>query len=200
MKQIILFRLLICQRKCEHPEIWEEQLLRYKISHANANHEDISIFKQSDCSNLTLQHQLDLLSNIPNSHKWLWSLDDPSKQQVKFEQRFSLSSRYIAGSPRNRIINTVVKNGNPRIVSQSLRIMLRIYEDNINSQPSTSKRRKYAEKRARPAIDNKVICKYLGIDEDEAVSLSTNVSMSRNQSLYRYFVEKLFQLVHMACN
>jgi len=141
---------------------------------------------------------LNLVSQIPCTHKWLWSLHDPAKQQVKFVQRFCISSRYLPGSPRNRIINAVIANNNSDVIIKALHVILDIYDDDVSSQNRSrlfQKKRKLTEKRPRLSIDVRTICENLGIDEVEANCLSKNVSSShQQQSLYLYFVEKIFSV------
>ena len=66
----------------------------------------------------TLQSKFCLLNSIPNHHKWNWTPSlKASKQQLKFEMRFTSSNRYYPGSTRNLFINAIAC---PREVSKTL--------------------------------------------------------------------------------
>lgn len=51
---------------------------------------------------LSLVQQQRYINSLPNHHKWPFPGVDSSK--LKYEQRFSTSTRYHPGSPRNRIL------------------------------------------------------------------------------------------------
>ena len=106
---LLLFRYLSSQRDFEQGIDWEGSLVAYKLENLNSSKEAESIFMKSIYTGpLSLQEQLDIISDLPNNHYYLWSLTkDPAQQQVKFEQRFSTSKHNPCSSPRNRIVNTV---------------------------------------------------------------------------------------------
>ena len=158
-----------------------------------------SIFKRNDSvlESLSLQEQLDLLSEIPNNHHFLWSLKDPAKQQVKFEQQFSTSTHYPCGSPRNRIINTVVYNNKPSTIVHALHTMLDIFDGPDVSAPPAKRRRCAFEKKKRATVNTSSMCAHYGIDEEEVTKLSENMSSissqkNRKEKFYVNYVERLF--------
>ena len=109
-------RVLISQKSFQEKAAeWEDVLMKHKISEACNNLSTLELFQNIDLpeksDNLNMQTQCDYLSEIPNAAKWLWTLDDPSKQQVKFGQRLSTSQSFPPSSPRNRIIRAVAVSG-----------------------------------------------------------------------------------------
>ena len=67
---------------------------------------------------------------------------------------------------------------------------LEIYEDDKASAP---KRRKIVKKKPRQAVDVAKIYESLGVNEEEASKLCRSVSTVHEcTSLYRYYVERLF--------
>ena len=53
---------------------------------------------------LSLAQQQRYINSLPNHHKW--PFPGVNSSYLKYEQRFSTSSRYPPGSPRNRIIQS----------------------------------------------------------------------------------------------
>ena len=139
---------------------------------------------------LSFQEQLEYVNSLPNYHRWLWNLSDPAKQQIKFQQRFACSSRYLPGSPRSRILSALSNPGGQSLVVSTLKVLLGIYEDDKASAP---KKRKIMKKKPRQAVDVAKIYESLGVNEEEASKLCRNIStVHEHASLYQYYVERLF--------
>jgi len=69
---------------------------------------------------LSLENQFILISSLPNNHKWDWP-SESNNRNVKFEQRFSTSTRRYPSSPRNRIIQAMIYRTDPwNIISDCL--------------------------------------------------------------------------------
>lgn len=187
------------QRDFDQGIDWEASLVAYKLQNLNSSEEAESIFQKSNYTGpLSLQEQLDILSEIPNNHYYLWSLaKDPAEQQVKFAQRFSTSTKYPCSSPRNRIINTVVFNATPSNIINALHVMLDLYNDSDVKGPPSKRRKCVFDKKKRVVVDTPYICNHLGIDEEEVLELSKNISSiatqkNKDEKLYLHYVEKLF--------
>ena len=168
-------------------------MIAFKLQNRAENEDkhETSIFNES-ADIPSFKEQLCFINSLPNYHRWLWDISDPVKQQVKFEQKFPLSTRYPPGSPRNRIINAYMKEQGEQIVVHTLRVLLGIYDCNTNRVPAR-KKRKIAKKNSRPKIDINQVCENLGVDQDEAFALSQNVStVHEDRTLYQHYVERLF--------
>ena len=144
----------------------------------------------------TLQSKFCLLNSIPNHHKWNWTLSEKaSKQQLKFEMRFSSSNRYYPGSPRNRLINAIAC---PREISETL-ILTTLHSllGILNKDTTTSIRRNIkkltvpAKKHHRPAFNEKDVCDFLGISPEEANKVAKNTSQDFGSSLYQHFSREI---------
>ena len=185
----IFCRLLICQQAFEVTlKSWEESLTSFKLEN-RAKQWDVSLFDQRT-GLLSFQEQLEYVNSLPNYHRWLWNLSDPAKQQIKFQQRFACSSRYLPGSPRSRILSALSNPGGESLVVSTLKVLLGIYEDDKASAP---KKRKIVKKKPRQAVDVAKIYESLGVNEEEASKLCRNVStVHERTSLYQYYVERLF--------
>ena len=182
-------RLLICQQAFEvNLKSWEESLTSFK-SENRAKEWDVSLFDKRT-GLLSFQEQLEYVNSLPNYHRWLWNLSDPVKQQIKFQQRFACSSRYLPGSPRSRILSALSNPGGESLVVSTLKVLLGIYEAEKASAP---KKRKIVKKKPRQAVDVAKIYESLGVNEEEAYNLCRNVStLHERASLYQYYVERLF--------
>ncbi|XP_066914930.1 uncharacterized protein [Clytia hemisphaerica] len=187
-------KLWYTQEMLDHRESLAEKLREYKLSALGKDMEkNLRIFDRVAESSLDFREQLEMICSIPNFYKWLWTLDDPSKQQVKFEQKFSSSTRYLPGSPRNRIVHAVALNGSEHNVITALNTMLNIYVQIDNSSGERPrKRRKCNVQKARPVIDKNLLCQSLGVDPQEVDELSKQLYSAEQQTLYLTFVEKLF--------
>ena len=108
-----------------HSEALEKSIIEYKlIEKADiAFSKQLSIFHDT-ADQLNLPTQMKMFSSLPNFHKWLWNLNDPSKQQVKFEQRFASCSHYSPSSPHNRILSSFLNGGGEATVYNTLKVML----------------------------------------------------------------------------
>ena len=86
-----LFNYFSSQRAFKEGINWEGSLVAYKLEKLNQHcNETESLFQSTDYAGpLNLQEQLDITSLIPNNQHFLWSLKDPTEQQVKFAQRKS---------------------------------------------------------------------------------------------------------------
>lgn len=191
---------MTCQGNfCNQQEVWKELLVQFKMKNLmkEATHNSNDLFDAKTTENLLgKQDQLNYLSKIPNSHKWLWTLKDPAKQQIKFSQKFSCTYGISPASPRNKIIRAIVRdNGDKRrMVEKACYTILKIYGDDTIHERAAKRRRLTAntEKRSRPAIDMALLCESFGISENDAKKLSENLYLQNKRKLYPYFVEKLF--------
>ena len=136
------------------------------------------------------------MNSIPNHHNWNWTPSEKaSKQQLKFEMRFSSSNRYYPGSPRNRLINAIAC---PREVSETL-ILTTLHSilGILNKDTTTSIRRNIkkltvpAKKHHRPAFNEKDVCDFLGISPEEANKVAKNTSQDFGSSLYQHFSREI---------
>ena len=136
------------------------------------------------------------MNSIPNHHNWNWTPSEKaSKQQLKFEMRFSSSNRYYPGSSRNRLINAIAC---PREVSETL-ILTTLHSllGILNKDTTTSIRRNIkkltvpAKKHHRPAFNEKDLCDFLGISPEEANKVAENTSQDFGSSLYQYFSREI---------
>lgn len=185
----------MCQRMLNFPDEWQTELLKCKIEMSGqTTNENNSIFDPVEECSLEVEQQLRLICMLPNFSKWLWNLEDPSKQQIKFPQKFSTSSRWGPGSPRNRIINAVVRNAKKDIVIEALHTMLSIYKPIEVSCCEQARKRKRPNipKSSRLVIDPNFLCDSLGVDANEVEELSKNLYNAESQQLYASFVEKIF--------
>ena len=169
-------RLLICQQAFEvNLKSWEESLTSFK-SENRAKEWDVSLFDKRT-GLLSFQEQIEYVNSLP-------------KQQIKFQQRFACSSRYLPGSPRSRILSALSNPGGESLVVSTLKVLLGIYEAEKASAP---KKRKIVKKKPRQAVDVAKIYESLGVNEEEASNLCRHVStLHERASLYQYYVERLF--------
>ncbi|XP_057302291.1 uncharacterized protein LOC130636556 isoform X1 [Hydractinia symbiolongicarpus] len=101
---------------------WESQLKLYRSNPQEAFAiPNFNLFTSTDDRVLSLEEQLMFLSSIPNFHKWIWY--GKNNNAIKFEQRFSISSRWFPGSPRSRIIQAMY-NGQDNVVIACLKTIL----------------------------------------------------------------------------
>ena len=136
---------------------WEESLTSFKLEN-RAKQWDVPLFDRRT-GLLSFQEQLEYLNSLPNYHRWLWNLSNTVKQQIKFQQRFACSSRYLPGSPRSRILSALSNPGGESLVVSTLKVLLGIYEDDKASPP---KKRKIVKKKPREAVDAAKIYESLG--------------------------------------
>ena len=194
---------MVCQKRCTGTDgIWQTLFTQFKMNARASGASGDTLFQPKNVEieeSIPLQEQLDYLSQIPNSPKWLWSLQkDPSLQQVKFEQKLTCSYGITPSSPRNRIIRAIATDtGDFRVVERAVHTVLKIYDDGEGvKEHRAAKRRKLAEKRARKPLDIGLICQSFGVTQEEAVVLSQNLSRDLTKTkddglLYRYYAEKL---------
>lgn len=99
-------------------EKWENQLMLFKSVPAKTAIKP-SIWEPFKEDTPSLTEQFEVLSTIPNYHKWAWPSE--KSHSVKFEQRFLTSSRHYPGSPRNRIMQALIyRREAKRIIQQCL--------------------------------------------------------------------------------
>ena len=154
----------------------------------------LSLFENMEMP--TLQSIFGLLNSIPNHHKWnCTSNEKASKQQLKFEMRFSSSNRRYPGSPRNRLINVIAC---PREVLETLILTtLHSLMGILNKDTTTSVRTNIkkltvpAKKHHRPAFNEKGLCYFLGISPEEANKAAENIAQDFGSSLYQYFSREI---------
>lgn len=189
-------RVLICQEKFDSLKTtWEESLLRYKREEKSvtAMQNGVCLFEERE-SSINLVNQVKYLNSLPNSNRWVWNSDNPAKQQVKFQQKFSVCTRYSPSSPRNRIIGAFTKSDGEKIVYATLRSLLGLNEEQNRQQEIATKKRRVTKKNlVRGEIDIESMCQSLGIDNETANRLCANSSTAyKSSTLYKHFTEKLF--------
>uniref|UniRef100_A0A7M5WQG0 SWIM-type domain-containing protein n=2 Tax=Clytia hemisphaerica TaxID=252671 RepID=A0A7M5WQG0_9CNID len=75
--------------------------------------------------------------------------------------------------------------------------MLDLYNDSDVKGPPSKRRKCVFDKKKRVVVDTPYICNHLGIDEEEVLELSKNISSiatqkNKDEKLYLHYVEKLF--------
>ncbi|XP_057315666.1 uncharacterized protein LOC130656767 [Hydractinia symbiolongicarpus] len=151
---------------------WESSLKQYRSNPVEAvTNPYCNLFdSMEDERILSLEEQLNILSSIPNHHKWMW----PGKKvhSLRFEQRFSNSSRWFPGSPRSRIIQAIYNDDETSVVIPCLQNILG-EKVCFNYKPKR-KSQKPKPKKCRAGGN---LCEALGISREEARAIHEGVFM-----------------------
>jgi len=129
-------RYFVCHPDTES-SIWDTKLDHFKINPVISTHK--SIWDITDDHNMTMEEQFNIMSSIPNYHKWDWG---KNINGIKFAQKFSNCTRYHPASPRNRIVEACChRNDSFNIVKGCLQ-RLRGVDVSVHYQTQSAKRKK----------------------------------------------------------
>ncbi|XP_057294024.1 uncharacterized protein LOC130622573 isoform X2 [Hydractinia symbiolongicarpus] len=185
------------------PTIWEElevQLLNFRMASSTKN--NYPAFNSSFSSTLSLQQQFQLISSIPNYHKWSWYLE--KNNDVRLEQKFSNSCRRFPGSPRNRIIQAVKYRLDSQLIVYSIIKTLHSEFSEIPYKAIKSHHSQVKKERTSKRKHNHVAVNQnddedgdVNSDENMAEEIINNDSTpvfrsTLKESLYRFFCGEIF--------
>jgi len=169
-----------------HPESgtnsWSSSMTLYRsnqpISNQCANQYDF--FNDALPTHLTLKEQFQVISSLPNHHKWKW---DTHCTKLRFRQKLSSVCRYPPASPRNRIINACCWRDDSHSIVTS--VVLNIFGSKV--PVNYCKRRNKNNIKVKEFVgvfvkesDTEPPCKKILSDSNELLNISKSISNPEN--------------------
>lgn len=144
-----------------------------------------------------MEEQFAIISSLPNNHKWKWNQNATSKQ-FKFEQKFSCSSKYYPGSPRNRILQACCFRDDPENIVVAC--LENICGKKVEVPYPKDRQVGVSNRRRRPRILTKNTSQANDFQDSDDESCSSPLSVpnatnaaSEDSNLYRYYVTQVFR-------